>query len=240
MVWLVAAVSAGSACSYGVKFEDCEVSCTGAGAEACPDGFSCVGGLCRIDGAGTECQAPGELTLRQTADDKVERSLVFGCTNPDTTTAPGSWYRVFPLAQEGIAATFDVTRVTFGVCFAVGSPTVQVKVGSYAGGAADASLDLAQVTTIQTVDVPVAATQISKTIDVPITAAVPPGNLIVELVVPDLEGTSQEVNMGFTAAAEEKPGYVRSPLCGPATPMTTSGAGLPNAHLVLSVTGTTR
>jgi hypothetical protein len=226
-----------SGCGYKVEFADCEVTCEGSG--ECPDGFSCMAGLCRVEGAGTECLAPGEVTLRQTDNDMVERNLVFGCTNPDTTTADGSWYRVFSLAQEGISTTFDVTKVTLGICFAVGEPEVTVRVGSYGGGAAGATLDLAQIANPQTATVPVMATQISKTIDIPITTSIPAGsNLIVEVAVPDLEGTGEQVNVGFTASSERKPGYVRSPLCGPAAATNTSGAGLPNARLVLTVTGT--
>ena len=224
-------------CGYNVEFADCEVSC-GPSME-CPDGFSCMAGLCRIQGAGAECLAPGEMTLRQTTNDMVERSLVFGCTNPDQTTADGSWYRVFSLAQSGVTSAFDVTKVTLGICFAIGTPDVVVKLGTYAGGATDATLDLARVTTLQMMTVPVEATQISRTIDIPLAASIPAGsNVIVEVAVPDLDGTGEQVNVGFTASSESKPGYVRSPLCGPGVATTTSGAGLPNAHLVLTVTGT--
>jgi hypothetical protein len=224
-------------CGYNVDFADCEVTC-GPSME-CPDGFSCMAGLCRVQGAGAECLAPGELTLRQTTNDMVERSLVFGCTNPDTTTAEGSWYRVFSLAQSGVNGAFDVTKVTLGICFAVGTPDVIVRLGTYDGGAADAVLDPSMVNMLQMMTVPVEATQISKTIDIPVTAGIHSGsNVIVEVAVPDLEGTGEQINVGFTASSESKPGYVRSPLCGPAAATTTTGAGLPNAHLVLTVTGT--
>lgn len=234
---VLAAAVALAGCGYKVDFADCEVTCDGSG--ECPDGFSCTEGLCRIGGATGACIAPGEMTLRQTADDRVERSLVQGCTNPDQTTADGSWYRVFSLSQAGITTPFDVSKVTIGICFAVGTPTIQVRVGSYTGGAADATLDLAKVSGLTTVPVPIAATQISRTVDVPITATVAPdANVLVEIEVPDLDGSGEQVNVGFTAGSESKPGYVRSPLCGPATPTTTTGAGLANARLVMTVTGT--
>ncbi|MEO8704030.1 MAG: hypothetical protein ABI867_28525 [Kofleriaceae bacterium] len=198
--------------------------------------------MCRVDGAGGECLAPGEMTLRQTGDDKVERSLVFGCTNPDQTTSDGGWYRVFSLPAAGVTGGFGVTKVSLGICFAVGTadgPTIGVKVGTYSGGATDTALDLAKVTPIKSATTAIAPTQISKVVDIPLQASIPAGsNLIVEIDVPDLDGTGQQVNMGFSASGEQKPGYVRSPLCGPAVPMTTSGAGLPNAHFVLTVTGT--
>jgi hypothetical protein len=236
-VVVAALIASGCGNRYDVEFADCEVTCEGSG--ECPDGFSCMAGLCRVQGAGAECLAPGEVTLRQTENDMVERNLVFGCTNPDTTTADGSWYRVFSLAQAGITTTFDVTKVTLGICFAVGMPDVTVRVGSYSGGANDATLDLAGIGNPVTATIPVMATQISKTVDIPITTAIPAGsNLIVEVAVPDLEGTGEQVNVGFTASNESKSGYVRSPLCGPATATNTTGAGLPNARLVLTVTGT--
>jgi hypothetical protein len=241
-LFLVCAVfGMATGCSYGVSFRDCEVSCTGSGEDACPDGFECVANVCRVEGAAGACLAPGEMTLRQTADDKVERSLVFGCTNPDMTTSDGGWYRVFSLPAAGVDGGFSVTKVSLGICFAVGSvdgPTIGLKVGTYAGGAADAALDLSKVSPIKSASTEIAPTQISKVVDIPIQASIPAGsNLIVEIDLPDFEGTGQQVNMGFTASGEQKPGYVRSPLCGPATPMTTSGAGLPNAHFVLTVTG---
>jgi hypothetical protein len=235
----LAYLSAITGCSYGVSFADCEVTCQGSGADVCPDGFTCTAGMCRVEGAGSgACMAPGQTTLRQTADDKPERSLVFGCTNPDSTTAAGSWYRVYSLPQSGVIGSFSVDHVTLGICFAMGAPMVTIKVGTYSGGAADPTLDLSKVQMLQSADEMIAETQISKTVDVPVKATIPAGaNLIVEIAIPDLNGTSQEVNMGFTTGSEMKPGYVRSPLCGPGTATTTTGAGLPNARLVLTVTG---
>jgi len=194
--------------------------------------------VCRSPGASGAC-ASGNVTLRQTADDKVERSLVFGCTNNDGTTAETSWYRVFSLADAGITSGFDVTRVTFGVCFAVGTPAVDVKLGTYGGGADDTQLDLAKVTPLDSANVMVEATQISKTVDVDLSGTVAAGdNVIVEVSTADLNGTGNQVNLGVTAAGEDHPAYLRSPLCGTTSPVTTMTAGVPEAHLVLTVTGT--
>ena len=238
VAWCAAVAAAGSACSYGITFRDCEVTCQVSDPEACPEGLTCAAGVCRIEGAGASCLAPGEETLRQTADDKVERSLEFGCTNPDQSTAAGSWYRVFPAN----AGPFTVSKVTLGICFSSGvalGPNVDIHVGTYGGGANDQSLDLAKVARLNSAGVRVAPTQISRLVEVPLIATIPAGkNLIVEVEVPDFKGTGQELNMGFTAGGETKPGYVRSPLCGPAIATKTTAAGLPNAHLVLTVTGT--
>jgi hypothetical protein len=241
VVCLVGCALGAAACSYGVTFADCEVSCPNGGDDACPDGFSCVAGLCRIEGAGESCEAPGELTLRQTADDVVARNLVFGCTNADQTTADGSWYRVFALPEAGVTTPFDLSKITFGLCFAVGTPTLGVRVGTYEGNANDVMLEVSRITPLATENVEIAPTQISRLVEVPLEATIPAGaNLIVEIQVPDLVGTGQEVNVGFTVGGENRPGYVRSPLCGPATPTTTTAANLANARLVLTATGAPR
>jgi len=232
--WSIAIVLM-TGCSYEVSFEDCEVSCQTS--SVCPDDFTCVAGQCRSPGASGVCGS-GNVTLRQAADDKVERSLVFGCTNNDGTTADTSWYRVFSLAAAGITSSFDVTKATVGICFAVGTPALDVKLGTYSGSATDVALDLAKVTALDSANVPITATQISTTIDVPLVGTVPGGsNVIIEVSTPDLAGTGNQINIGVTAAGETQPGYLRSPLCGTASPVTTSAAGISEAHLVLTVSG---
>lgn len=203
--------------------------------EACPDGFTCMEGVCRAEGSTGPC---GTVTLRQTDNDTVERSLVFGCTNSDGTTPDTSWYRVFSLADEGITSTFAVESVGVGVCFAVGTPEITIKVGTYDGGAGT-TIDLADVSVLSSEMVTIQATQISRVIEVPIAASVPAGaNLIVEVESPDLVGTGQQINIGVTAADEDRPGFLRAPLCGTQTPTQTVAAGVPDAHVVLTVTGT--
>ncbi len=203
---------------------------------ACPDDFTCMEGLCRSPGASGAC---GTITLRQTADDKVERSLEFGCTNGDGSSADTSWYRVFSLSEEGITNTFAVESISVGVCFAVGTPEITVKVGTYGGSPDDTTLALGNITMLGSAEVTVPATQISKVIEVPIAATVPAGaNLVVEVASPDLIGTGQQLNIGVTAAGESRPGFLRAPLCGTANPTKTTTAGAADAHLVLTVTGT--
>src|SRR5215470_7818036 len=99
-----------SGCTYGVSFEDCQFTCSSQ--SDCPDGFTCDANLCRIGGATGECTEPGSVTLRQTGDDKVDRNLVFACTNGDGTTAATSWYRAFSLADAGVTSSFTVDHAT--------------------------------------------------------------------------------------------------------------------------------
>jgi len=195
-----------------------------------------MAGVCRVDGASGVCGAGG-TTLRQTVDDKVERSLVFGCTNSDGTTPDTSWYRVFSLADEGIAGGFDVESVGVGVCFAVGTPEITVKLGTLAG-TPGAMLDPTDITPLGSATTTIQATQISKVIDVPLTAAVPAGaQLVVEVASPDQVGTGQQFTIGVTAADEDRAAYLRAPLCGTANATLTTTAGVPDAHVVLTVTG---
>ncbi len=233
---LLVSVVAVTGCSYDVTFQDCQVTCQTS--TECPGDLTCTAGLCRVDGAAGACNAPGTVTLRQTADDKVERNIEVGCTNPDGTTPNESWFRLFSLAQSGVPGTFTVEKVTIGICFAVGTPDVQLKLGTYSGGLGDTMLDVAKVTSLANKTVAIPPTQITELVEVPISAVVPAGsNLLVQVQVLDLNGTGEQVNMGMTAAAETKAGYLLSPSCGPTSPTTTSAAGLANAHLVLTVTG---
>ncbi len=192
--------------------------------------------MCRVEGFGGTCGAGG-TTLRQTVDDKVERSLEFGCTNSDGTTPDTSWYRVFSLADEGVTTDFDVESVGVGVCFAVGTPEITVKIGTLAG-APGTTLDPGDITMLKSANVTVQATEISKVIDVPIRTTVPAGSqLVVEVATPDQLGTGQQMTIGVTASNEERPGFLRAPLCGTASPTQTTTAGIPDAHVVITVTG---
>ena len=238
----VVAVIAVTACSYSVTFSDCEVTCQGT--ETCPDTFSCVSGLCREPGQTGSCVAPGETTLRQTTDDKVDHNLPVDCKNTDGTTAEGSAYRVFSLADAGVSGTFHLDKITFGVCFSIAGsgsaaiPSAQVKVGTYSGGAKDTTLDLTKVTMLKMTSISVPATQISEVVDAPIAVDIPGGkNLIVEIEVADLNGLAEQLAIGSTSNTETQPGYIRYPKCSINQPTSTSSAGESNDHLVITATG---
>ena len=193
--------------------------------------------------------AAGTTTLSETADTKVDRNLVFGCTNTDGTTPDSSWYRVFSLAAAGIDTPFHVDHVTIGICFAVAGPgagsgsaaipQVDVKIGTYSGGAMDQTLDVSKITALKMTTVEIPATQITELVEAPIAVDVPGGkNLVVEVHVADRNGTGEQVDIGSTANTQSQPAYLRSPLCSLNQPTSTTAAGHADAHFIITVTGT--
>jgi hypothetical protein len=230
----VASVVPLTACSYDVTFNDCQVRCTGSG--DCPDGFTCQANLCRAAGMSGACGAPGTTTLRQTADDKIDKNLMSACTNADGTTTATSWYRVFSLAENGITGSFAVDKVTVGIATSSGMLTVQAKVGSY-GAAPGPTLDESKISMIGMASAAVPDTQITELVAIPITATVPAGNLIAEIDAPELNGTGNSIELGSTDAAQTHDPYIKAPRCGENVPTTTGTAMLANARIVLTVEG---
>lgn len=235
-VLLLALISSG--CTYGVSFYDCEFTCSAQ--SDCPDGFSCQDSLCRAGGATGECTQPGSVTLRQTGDDKVDRNLVFACTNGDGSTAATSWYRLFSLAESGVTTSFQVDHATLGVCFTVGQPTVFAKLYTYTGTLGAGTLDLSKATMVQGASAGIPETQISEVVDIkfPPSTTIPAGsNVLLEIQVPDRNMTGEQINIGSTDSSETDPGYFLAPLCGTTTPTSTKAADHPDARFVLTLTG---
>jgi hypothetical protein len=227
-----------SGCSYDVSFHDCEFTCNSK--SDCPDGFDCLANLCRTNNGMGDCTMPGSVTLRQTADDKVDRNLVFACTNGDQTTAATSWYRLFSLADAGVTTSFQVDHATLGVCFTVSQPTVFVKLYTYTGTLGANTLDLSKASQVQSTTVGIPETQITELVDAkfPPGTVIPPGsNVLLEIQVPDLNLTGQQINIGSTDSTESQPGYFLAPLCGTTTPTSTKAANHPDVRFVLTLTG---
>jgi hypothetical protein len=224
-------------CAYDVTFSDCEVHCQGSG--DCPDGFSCQASLCRAAGMTGPCGTPGTVTLRQTGDDMIDHNLVFACTNADGTTSDTSWYRVFSLSEAGVTGDFAVDRITLGVATVVGTVTVEGAVGTYSGTFGGGTLDTTKISKLAMASSMLMPTGIAALDTISLTATIPAGsNLLVEIDVPDQNGTGNQVNIGSTDASQAHPAYLRAPKCGQTVPTTTTGAGLANAAFVLTVEGT--
>jgi len=242
-------VTTGTACSYSVSFDDCQVTC--AGSDTCPTDLACVAGMCRTNGSTGACgsDVTGEVTISQTKDTVIDHSLSFSCANTDSTTSAESWYRVFSLPAAGITGNFHITKVTVGICNAAagsptagsgsgsgsdGNPNVTVNVGTYGGGSADATLDLTKITKVQSTTIEIPATDITELQDALISANVPGNaNLIVEVANADFKGTSKQVVLGATDNTETESPYLLAPFCGTNAPTQQTN----NAHIVITVTG---
>jgi hypothetical protein len=194
-----------------------------------------------VDAAPDAPPQPVTETLQQTTNTSITAANSVACGNSTAgTTAENSWYRVFIPAEQGITNTFTVNQITFGVQESAGSPTVQVKVGTYTGTVGADTIDLAKITPINSATATVPPTTTGVMVPVAITAAIPPSSqIIVEILAPDLSATTgTHVYIGATTAAETHPSYIRAPACSIATPQTVGKTGFPNAHAIITVTGT--
>jgi hypothetical protein len=175
-------------------------------------------------------------TLTQTTNSQNAMSNSATCGTGDN-----SWYRVFPLSDHGITGPFNVTQVTFGGQEAAQAPVLQIKIGTYAGTVGGTTLDLAQVTNINSTTLTAPnETDPGANLVAPITGTIPANsNLIVEIFVPN-NTTTKFFYIGASNAGETKPGYVRGPGCTVTVPTATGSppVSLPTANLNITVTGT--
>jgi hypothetical protein len=198
----------------------------------------------QVDAPGPDA-GPIDVTLTQTTSGAVGSNNSIACGNPDGTTAENSWYRVFRLADANITGGLRVVAVTFGVQEALGSPAVQVKIGTYSGNIQPppSQLDIGLISplTAVTFNVPNTTSTAPMAVTVPIIANVPAlSQMIVEVFSPDLNGTSKYFYLGGNSAGEAKPAYLRAPTgaCATPQPKTTTVLGFPMSNLVISVSGT--
>ncbi len=191
--------------------------------------------------------APVTITLSQTTSNAITALNSVACANSFGVTAENSYYRAFPLSDFGITGAFTVTSVTYGVESAVAeigtTQGVLVRVHSYSGASGGTSLNTAQMTQLASV-----ASSVTNTSNALITAnlgaTIPAGGTVVaEVFVPDSDPDGDtygnEFYIGSNASGETKPGYIRAPDCGSASPAAFSSLGLATTvDIVLSVTGT--
>ncbi len=197
-----------------------------------------------IDGSDVDAQAAIDAAISQTL---VQTTSSTNTPSNSATCGTGenSYYRVFTLADHGITGPFFITQVTFGAQEAGLSPVLQIKVGTYAGTVGGPTLNLAQVTNINSTTITVPnTTDPGNNLVAPITGTIPAGSsLIVEIFNPSNTAT-KFFYLGASNAGETKPGYVRGPGCvdgngNPVTtPTSTASLGLPQSNLNITVTGT--
>jgi hypothetical protein len=184
--------------------------------------------------------APGTITLSQTNSQMLVKNASVGCANSGGYTEENEWYRVFDLASYGIVDTFHVEQVTFAVDTSVGNKTVNVKIGRYEAALTNpletGNSDFAgAITLLQTTSVAVPPTNTGVVMTAELDMYVLPNTkLIVEVQSPQ----GGYFFLGATNTGETATGYLRAPACGRGKPVTVATLGFPNAHLLLSVTGT--
>lgn len=183
--------------------------------------------------------ATAAITLTQTSSQALVKDASAACINSGSYTEENEWYRVFDLPSFGIVDTFHVEQVTFAVDTSNGGKMVTVKIGSYAGTPGSSlntgNADFAGlVTPISMVAVAVPPTSNGVVMTAELDANVPPNT---KLIVEVQASQGGWFFVGATNAGETQPGYLRAPACGRSNPVTMASIGFPNAHLLISVTG---
>ena len=220
-------------CGSDPSFRDCTVSCANNG--ACPDGLSCgAEGLCRTGGTSAGCSptdasagsepvvgdAPVDgrtsVTLRQTADGVPSSNGTVACTtsgtSPNEITGDGAWYRVFALEDShfGITTPFHVSSVSFGVLKSRLATNVTVGIGRYSGTVPTAAtIDPVTFTWTADVSVPATNTDHPSVVNVPLTADLAAGSVIVVGIKVQSEAGDSFFPAG-SASAEWAPAYFHS------------------------------
>lgn len=241
------------ACSF-VAAIAAVTACANAGGQGNGDDTPPIDGAKPIDASDTtpdpdapaiDAAAPTPITLTQNGSTAIGSNSSIACGNPDGTTAENSWYRIFRLAEAGIAGGFRVTAVSFGVQETLGQPQVQIKIGTYSGTIVPppSQLDAGLISplTATTFDVPNVVSTAPMMVTVPIIANVPAlSQMIVEVFSPNQQGQSKYFYIGGNAAGETKPGYLRAPsgACATPQPRSTAVLGFPDSQIVISVSGT--
>ena len=158
------------------------------------------------------------------------------------STADNTWYRAFQLSDYGITTAFHVTRVHFAIQESLGSPQVQIRIGSYTGTVGATTIDPAVITPLNTAQATIPPTSTGETVNTPIIADIAAGGkFVVQVAAPDLLGTGSYVYIGATTATESQPGYISSNSCGinpPKRPIDVDMTTFPNVHIIMTVTGT--
>lgn len=185
--------------------------------------------------------APVDRTLQQTTLNTVTANNSSAC-GTSAGTAENSYYRAFKLSDNGITSAFNVSKVSFGIENATAgmgtAQAAQVKLYNYSGALGGTTLNTAQLTAINAINIMIdnAAAPITK--DVDITGVIAAGGtLVVEIALPNGQAVGNFFYMGSNAGGETKPGYLRAPACTYTSPVTLPSIGFATMNLVINVTG---
>jgi len=182
-------------------------------------------------------------------------SMTLGTTNvacsqgtaPNTTASDNTYYRFFDLASFAITDPYNVTSVQFGLQ-TLNIPTlpggfpVTVKIYStllntFPVGYPAGYTELASVTTNML------PPSVGTIVTIPITAGtiIPAGSNLLVTVGYDAQiaGTFNRIFLSGNNLGQTAPSYISSAGCTILTPTDLAAISFPNAHFVLSVTGTT-
>ncbi len=179
------------------------------------------------------------VTLSHSSSSAIatENSVSCNLGGPDFFHAENSYYRVYDLSAMGVSGSFSVQSVIVGIETSAALGATQpatVKIHTLTGPLTVAALN--QIGTASTQIANATAT----TITVPVTATAPAGStLVVELLTPNGQATSNSFFIGSNTAAETGPSYIRAPDCGINDPVVadTVAAGAV-MHIILDVVGT--
>ncbi|MEM9558402.1 MAG: hypothetical protein AAGC60_29390 [Acidobacteriota bacterium] len=212
------------------------VLCVGAASAASFSGSDLDPGQDSQPIAGTVC---GTVTLSQSASQTVTALNSVSCNNNMTGFhTDNSYYRAFDPANFGVVMDFNVCSVTLGIESAVaGGATQPVDVILYSGPAGFPTGFPGSYTQIgtETVDLP---DQSLTVIEIPITATVPAGDIIVvEIFTPDGSVAGNTFFIGSNNLGETAPSYLAAADCGVTVPTPTGGIGNPQMQIVLEANG---
>jgi hypothetical protein len=184
-------------------------------------------------------QAPApeqdEITITHSQSQDIVALNSVGCS-PDAgvSTTENGYLRHFVLDDFGITSDFDVTSVSFGIenLSIEQAATVNLfRMVDPAGPFVYANFE-----SIGTTDVTLPAQQMTIA-DVPVTGTAPAGStLVVEVDVPDMSGVGAFF-IGSNPNGQTAPSFLRSASCGLVEPTDLAALGIPDMHIVMSVTG---
>jgi hypothetical protein len=182
-----------------------------------------------------DAQAQGRV-LSQTTSSTIEPDVSIVCSDDDGINFENSFYRIFDLQAEGVAAGFHVTQVSIGVEKAAGgddgTQPIEVQLHTLNG-----DLDTDNLTDLATSqqDVP---DGLGTRAEFPFDADVAAGaQLVVEVRIPDGGNTGDAFLIGANSDGQTAPGYIRAPECGDDQPADLADIGFPDVNILIEVTG---